>query len=77
MTAQTVTAEELIRHLTDIVDEYGDIPVITGRCNLGAFESVEHPAVLTVTPAGEVSGFQAYRYAGPEDARRTKAALIN
>lgn len=77
MPPREVTAEELIKHLTDIVDEYGNIPVITGNCADGAFESVENPSVLTVTPTREVSGFQAYKYASPEASRRTKAAFIN
>lgn len=72
-----MTTEELIKHLTDIVDEYGNIPVVTGSCADGAFESVETPSVLTVTPTGEAAGFQAYKYATPETAHRTKAAFIN
>lgn len=77
MPPQVVTAKQLINHLTDIIDEYGDVPVITGRCNLGVFESVDRPSVLTVTPTREVAGFQAYEYAGPKAGRRTKAAFIN
>lgn len=70
MPPKEVTAEELIKHLTDI-------PVITGSCADGACESVENPSALTVTPTGEVSGFQAYKYASPEATRRTKPAFIN
>lgn len=76
MTARIVTAEELIDYLSDIINEYGNIPVITGHQNVGVFESVGQPSVLTVNPTREVSGFQAYEYATPESARRTKAAFI-
>ena len=77
MPPQVVTAKQLIKHLTDIIDEYGNIPVVAGSRTAGTFESIEHPAVLTGTPTGEVSGFQAYKYASPEDVHRTKAAFIN
>lgn len=77
MTAQVVTAKDLIKHLADIVDEWGNIPVVTGSCTAGVFESVGQPSVLSVTPTKEAAGFQAYKYASPEDARRTKAAFIN
>lgn len=77
MTAQVVTAEELIEYLTDIVDEYGDIPVIINSETSGATESVGRPIVLPVTPVGELDGFQAYEYGRREGAPRTKAALIN
>ena len=77
MTAQVVTAEELVEYLTDIVDKYGDIPVIIDSETSGAVESVGRPIVLPVIPAGEVDGFQAYSYADQEDASQTKAALIN
>lgn len=77
MTAQVVTAEELIEYLTDIVDQHGDIPVVIDSETSGAVESVGRPAVLSVIPAGEADGFQAYEYARQEDAPQTKAALIN
>lgn len=77
MTAQVVTAEELIEYLTDIVDRHGDIPVIIDSATSGAVESVGRPIVLPVIPAGEVDGFQAYEYADQQDAPQTKAALIN
>lgn len=76
MTARVITAEGLIEYLADIVDEGGNIPVITGSCTAGVFESVGPPSVLSATPTKEVGGFQAYEYASPEDARRTKAASI-
>lgn len=77
MTAQTVTAKELIEYLTDIINKHGDIPVIINSEASGAVESVGRPLVLPVVPAGEVDGFQAYSHAGPEDAPQIKAALIN
>ena len=77
MPPRGVAIKELVKHLTDIADEYGNVPVITGNSALGAFESVEPPAVPTVTPTEKMTDFQTYRYAGPEAARRTKAALIN
>lgn len=77
MTAQVVTAEELIEYLTDIVDRYGDIPVIINSETSGTVESIGRPMVLPVTPAGEVDGFQAYEYGRLENAPQTKAALIN
>lgn len=77
MFPQIVTAKELIEYLTDIVDECGDIPVITGSSTSGAFESVGRPAVLTVTPTEEMTDFQTYGYALPEDASQTKAAFIH
>lgn len=77
MTAQVVTTKELIEYLTDIVDEYGDIPVIINSETSGAVESVGRPIVLPVVPAGEVDGFQTYEYSRQEDAPQTKAALIN
>lgn len=77
MAAQVVTAEELIGYLTDIIDRHGNIPVIINSKTSGATESVGRPIVLPVAPAGEVDGFQAYEYGRPEDAPRTKAALIN
>ena len=77
MTPRVVAAEDLIGYLADIVDEWGNIPVVTGSCTAGVFESVGRPSVLSVTPTKEVAGFQAYEYATPEAARRTKAAFIN
>lgn len=77
MTAQVVTAEELIEYLTDIVDQHGDIPVIINSETSGTVESIGRPIVLPVIPAGEVDGFQAYKYGRPEDTPQTKAALIN
>lgn len=77
MTAQVVTAEELIEYLTDIVDQHGDIPVIINSETSGAVESIGRPIVLPVIPTGEVDGFQAYEYCRQEDTPRTKAALIN
>ena len=77
MTAQVVTAEELIEYLTDIVEAHGDIPVVIDSENGGTVESVGRPAVVAVTPAGDVDGFQAYDYARRQDTSQTKAALIN
>lgn len=77
MTAQVVTAEELIEYLTDIVEAHGDIPVVIDSGSDGAVESVGRPAVVSVIPAGDVDGFQAYDYARRQDAPQTKAALIN
>lgn len=77
MTAQVVTAEELIEYLTDIIDQHGDIPVIINSETSGAVESVGRPIVLPVIPTGEVDGFQAYEYGRQGDAPQTKAALIN
>ena len=76
MTAQVVTAEELIAYLTDIVKKHGDIPVVIDRADHGAVESVGRPAVGSVMPAGAVDGFQAYDYARRQDVC-VKAALIN
>lgn len=77
MTAQTVTAEELIEYLTEVVDRHGNIPVIINSETSGVVESVGRPIVLPVTAAGEVDGFQAYEYGSQEGAPQTKAALIN
>lgn len=77
MTAQVVTAKELIEYLTDIVDQHGNIPVIVNSGASGATESVGRPTVLPVIPAGEVDGFQAYEYGRQENTPQTKAALIN
>lgn len=76
MTAQVVTAEELIGHLADIVKKHGNVPVVIDRVDHGAVESVGRPAVVSVMPAGAVDGFQAYDYARHHDAQ-IKAALIN
>lgn len=76
MTARIVTAKKLIEYLTDIVERYGDIPVVIDRADHDAVESAGRPTVISVIPAGTVDGFQAYDYACRKDAR-TKAALIN
>ena len=52
MAAIVVTVKELITYLTDIADEYGDIPVATHSAISGAVESVGRPVVVPVTPAG-------------------------
>lgn len=77
MAAQVVTTEELIEYLTDIADKHGDIPVIINSAASGAVESIGRPMVQSVIPAGELDGFQVYKYASQEDAPQTKAALIN
>jgi hypothetical protein len=76
MTAQVITAEELIGYLTDIIKKHGDIPVVIDRADHNAVESVGQPAVISVVPAGSVEDFQAYDYARLQDAQ-IKAALIN
>lgn len=76
MTAQVVTAQELIEYLGDIVEKHGDVPVVIDREDHGAVESVGRPAVVSVIPAGAIGGFQAYDYAHRRDAQ-IKAALIN
>lgn len=76
MTAQVVTAEELIGYLSDIVEKHGDVPVVIDRADHNAVESVGRPAVVSVIPAGTVDGFQAYDYAHHWGAQ-AKAALIN
>lgn len=76
MTAQVVTAKELIGYLADIIEKHGDVPVVIDREDHGAVESVGRPAVVPVIPAGAVDGFQAYDYARRQDVQ-TKAALIN
>nr|DAT94023.1 MAG TPA: hypothetical protein [Caudoviricetes sp.] len=76
MTAQVITAKELIEYLADIVEKHGDIPVVIDRADHNAIESVGRPAVVSVIPAGAVDGFQAYDYARRQDAQ-IKAALIN
>lgn len=75
MTAQVVTAEELIKDLTGIVRKYGDIPVVIDRADHNAVESVGPPTIVSLIPAGAVHGFQAYDYARRRDAQ-IKAALI-
>lgn len=77
MTAQVVTVKELIGYLTDIADQYGDIPVIIDSKVSGAIESIGRPVVRSAIPAGEVEGFQAYKYCRHEDAPQSKAALIH
>lgn len=77
MAAQVVTAEELIEYLADIIEAHGDLPVVIDSENDGAVESVGRPAVVSVIPAGDANGFQAYDYARRQDAPQTKAALIN
>lgn len=76
MTAQVVTAKDLIGYLADIIERHGDVPVVIDRTDHGAVESVGRPAVVSVIPAGTVDGFQAYDYARRQDIQ-TKAALIN
>ena len=76
MTAQVVTAKELIEHLVDIIEKHGDIPVVIDRPDHDAVESVGRPAVVSLIPAGAVDGFQAYDYARRQDVQ-VKAALIN
>lgn len=76
MTAQVVTAQELIEYLADIVKNHGDLPVVIDRADHNAVESVGRPAVVSVIPAGAAGGFQAYDYARRQDVQ-TKAALIN
>lgn len=76
MTAQVVTAKELIEYLTDIIEKHGNIPVVIDRADHGAVESVGRPAVVSVIPAGAVDDFQAYDYARRQDVQ-IKAALIN
>ena len=76
MTAQIVTAKELVEYLTDIIERHGDIPAVIDRADHNAVESVGRPAVVSVIPAGTIGGFQAYDYARRQDAQ-TKAALIN
>nr|DAV97201.1 MAG TPA: hypothetical protein [Caudoviricetes sp.] len=76
MTAQVVTAKELIGYLVDITEKHGDVPVVLDREDHGAVESVGRPSVVSVIPAGAVDGFQAYDYARRQDAQ-IKAALIS
>lgn len=80
MTAQIVTAEELIGYLADIVDKHGDIPVVIGSESGRDVESVGRPLILPAISAGDADGFQAYNYASlgaPQDASQIKVALIN
>ena len=77
MTAQVVTAKELIGYLADIVEAHGDIPVIINGGDGTKAESIGRPAVVRVAPAGDVGDFQAYDYARRQDAHQIKAALIN
>lgn len=76
MTAQVVTAKELIGYLAKAADEFGDIPVIVYSATSGKIESVGQPMVVPVTLAGEVDGFQAYSYPPREDAPKLKAAIL-
>lgn len=76
MTAQVVTAEELIEYLAGIVEKHGNIPVVIDRADHGAVESVRRPTVVHLIPAGAVDSFQAYDYARRQDVQ-IKAALIN
>lgn len=77
MAAQVVAAEELIEHLTDTVNEHGNIPVIVYSATSGEVESVGRPPVLAVTPTGEADGFQTYAYAPQKGTSYPKAALIH
>ena len=77
MTPQVVTAKELIEYLTDIIEAHGDIPIVIGSESDGAVESVGRPIIVSVVPAGDADGFQAYDYAHSQDASQIKAALIN
>lgn len=77
MTTQTVTAEELTEHPTDIVDEHGNIPVINNSGTSSTAESVGHPIAPPDTPAGDADIFQAHEYSRQEDTPQTKAAPIN
>lgn len=77
MSAQVVTAEELVEYLTDIIEAHGDIPIVIGSESDGAVESVGRPIIVSVIPAGDADGFQAYDYADRQDASQIKAALIN
>lgn len=76
MTAQVVTAKELIGYLADIAAEHGDIPIVVHSTTSGEIESVGQPVVLPVTPAGEADGFQVYAYPPQEDAPKSKAAIL-
>lgn len=76
MSPLVVTAEELIGYLTEVIDKYGDIPVVVYSATSGKIESVGQPAILTVTPSGEENGFQAYTYSPREDPSKPKAALL-
>lgn len=74
---QIVTVEELIEYLGEIAEGYGDIPVVIDSASDKAVESVGRPSVVSVIPAGDVNGFQAYDYARDHDAPQTKVARIN
>lgn len=76
MRPQVVTAKEVVEHLTDIIEKYGDVPVIVHRADHNAVESVGRPVAVSVTPAGSVDDFQAYNYALRQDGP-TVAALIH
>lgn len=77
MSAQVVTAKELIEYLTDIIEAHGDIPIVIDSESGGAVKSVGRPAIVSVIPAGDTDGFRAYDYARRQDAPQIKAALIN
>lgn len=74
---QIVTIEELIEYLGEIVEGYGDIPAVVDSASDKAVESVGRPLVVSVVPAGDVNGYQAYDYARDQDAPQTKVARIN
>lgn len=77
MSAQVVTAEELIEYLTNIIEAHGNIPIVIGSESDSAVESVGRPAIVSVVPTADEDGFQAYDYAHRQDASQIKAALIN
>lgn len=81
MDAQVVTIKELIAHLNDIVEAYGDIPAVTVSRVDGLVECAGRPKVLSLPPACSVDGFQAYVLTPHEDAPyreapKTEVALI-
>lgn len=75
MTPRAITAKETIGYLVDIVEKYGDIPVIVHRVDHDAVGSISHPTVVSVTPDGSMGDFRAYKYALRQDGS-TLAALI-
>lgn len=77
MTPQVVTTEELIGYLTDILHEYGDIPVIINSATPGALESIGRPVAMPVVPAGELEGFRAYKHTKRTDPSHVNATLIH
>lgn len=70
-----VTAEEVIKDLTDIVEKYGDVPVVIARTDDKAAESIGRPTVVSLAPSGTVDGFQAYDYKPLQDTQ-VKAVLF-